>query len=312
MPDPQPNEDCVIVHDKDLDGHGAGYAAYRWFGDEATYITHGDHSTPPEVEKGTDLFLLDTAYSPEKLRWLLDRHNQLVIIDHHATNAREFLRSDLAAERLETRLEDDWFISSKGPVTYYYSSTESAATLAWDFFFGSQHQGPGRGGFSPPALLRHIKDYDLWNFDMEGTDAVSVALDRLGLSIDTIAKYVEDVESLIEIGEPMIQYRDSLLRRFADRADIRTNDLPGIGETTYAIVNATVCRSKLAEHILDTENKVDLVVMYRVAAAGDVHVSLRSNENVDASAMATELGGGGHAKSAGHPSTLDELATIYK
>lgn len=309
MSKPQPAENCVIAHDTDYDGFGAAWAAYEWFGEEATYVAHGDHSEPPEVEEGTDLFLLDYSYDPEKMEWLLDRHLQVVVIDHHKTNAEAFLKSDLAERRLGPRLEDDWFISTKYPITYYYSSNDSAATLAWDFFFGGLNP---HGRYSAPPLLQHIEDYDLWNFDMEGTEEIAVALDQIGLSIETIGEYAHYPGTLVEIGEPMIKYRDSLLRRFADRADIRTEDLPGIGETTFAIVNATICRSKLSERILEEEDEVEMVAMYRVISTGKVVVSLRSQGTVDVSEMATELGGGGHAGSSGFPTTLDKLPSVFK
>lgn len=81
----------VLYHGNCYDGFGAAYAAWRVFGDDATYIpvVYGQ-PFPPEVPVGATVYILDFSYPRDEL---IEHHGwskKLVVLDHHAT-ARDAL-----------------------------------------------------------------------------------------------------------------------------------------------------------------------------------------------------------------------------
>ena len=81
----EPHKEIVVIyHGKCPDGFGGAYAAWKKFGDTATYLPadHGD--APPEGLEGREVYLVDFCYEiAEQMERLARTAKRLVVLDHH-------------------------------------------------------------------------------------------------------------------------------------------------------------------------------------------------------------------------------------
>jgi oligoribonuclease NrnB/cAMP/cGMP phosphodiesterase (DHH superfamily) len=76
-------EIVVIYHAHCQDGFGSAFAAYKKFGDEATYIAARDRKVPPEGLANKEVYIVDFSYPKEVLVSLQENNKKVVMIDHH-------------------------------------------------------------------------------------------------------------------------------------------------------------------------------------------------------------------------------------
>lgn len=128
-----------IYHGNCADGFGAAWAVRKALGDiEFHPGKYGE--VPPDVE-GKDVVMVDFSYKRPELLTMAEKANTILIIDHHKT----------AAENL---------VDLPHNVICKFDMEHSGAVLAWNYFFPEE---------SPPPLLLHIEDRDLWRFSLENT-----------------------------------------------------------------------------------------------------------------------------------------------
>ena len=75
----------VIYHDQCRDGFGAAYAAWKKFGDDASYIPRKTQDPAPEGLQDKDIFIVDYSYKKPVLEDLQKNNRSVVVIDHHET-----------------------------------------------------------------------------------------------------------------------------------------------------------------------------------------------------------------------------------
>lgn len=257
----------VIYHAQCRDGFGAAYAAWKKFGDEASYIPRKTQDGIPEGLEDKKLFIVDYSYKKPELEELIKRNKSVVVIDHHATSQ----------EAVE---------SFKGNV---FDMDHSGAVLAWKYFHPH---------VEVPKLLLYIEDHDLWKFKMEHNREFGAALGEYNQDFETWDKLNENLEDrddfskFISHGAALAGFEDKFVQKLlAFREKVVFE-----GHEVYAVNCSRIYRSIVA-HELSTlngkEGGIEMAIVY-YHYDGKVHCSLRSNGDVDVRLMAEKYEGGGH------------------
>lgn len=306
MPLPRPTEkdNIYVFHDNDLDGYAAASCLHRKYGEDATYFPSSDRYEVPNAitYAGEDdlVFFLDTV--PLSIERLLELDAGVVVIDHHKSYAEKYKQMVGMDESVHHFLRDhEGFSGSNGGFTYFYHEERSAAVLAWIY----------ANGQASPRLLRHIQDFDLWQFEMDGTEEIVEALKAKGPEYRLIQDYLRDPSSLINYGEPIVAARDEKLMTLASSAEVK------VCRFGDRVLKAAICnnpremwRSFLGEQILERYPDADLAFLYRTqdlfGEEPRIRVSLRGREDgPDLGQIASQFGGGGHTNAAGFETNLD-------
>lgn len=287
----------VLYHASCSDGAGAKYAAWKKYGDEATYIPVQYNQPLPkaltslsaEELKEAEVYILDFSYDRDTLVELNEQVKKLIVLDHHKT-AKEVL------EGLDFAIFD---------------MDKSGAVLAWEFFHP----------IAPvPRLLLHVQDRDLWQFKLEHTKEIHVLIgldrdnmDHWEMLNDAIQASLmnepAEYNALIESASGILQYIESQVL-----TTLRKVKVFQIGDYRVGVANVVNNISEVGHAICNDENlNVDYSMTYFITPDARVVFSFRSKEGsgVDVSRIASAIkGGGGHPHSAGASTGLDFLIDL--
>ena len=269
---PESLKDVVIIyHAQCRDGFGSAYAAWKKYGDTASYIPYKTQDDAPEGLVDKELYILDYSFDKDTLDQLVAENRKVVVIDHHAT-----------AEAAVTAFPDNIF-----------DLDHSGAVLSWQYFHPETEV---------PKLLLYIEDHDLWNFALPHTREFGAALGEYEADFETWDQLNENFAdqtmfgSFIDLGATIARFEERLVDQIANFAERAVFE----GEEIYVLNAERTYRSVLG-HKLATKNGAEggvemAIVYYRYDGA--VHCSLRSNGDVDVGAIAKQHGGGGHKNAA--------------
>lgn len=156
----------VIYHANCADGFGAAFAAWLKLGDEAEYAPQ-QYGQPPERLQneifGREVYILDFSLDRGIMETLMILTN-VIWLDHHKT-AFEMWRGGIPAAG---RYEEGGNNATSGNATYItLDNNKSGAYLAWEYFHPDTEV---------PMLIKHIDDYDRWQFKIDGTKEFNKAL----------------------------------------------------------------------------------------------------------------------------------------
>jgi len=256
-----------IYHGNCADGFGAAWVVRKALGE---IEFHGaKYQEPPPDITGKDVVMVDFSYKRPVLLEMAEKANSILILDHHKTSAEDLV--DLPTN-----------------VTAKFDMNRSGAMLTWEHFF------PGE---TPPPLLLHIEDRDLWRFKLPGTREIQafvfsheysfelwdklMSADQVELLKMTAAgaaierKHHKDVAELV-----------SVCKR---RMVIGAYDVP-VASLPYTMVSD-------AAHLMAQGEP--FAACYWDTAEGRVFGLRATDDGVDVSDVAKQYGGGGHAKAAG-------------
>lgn len=173
----------IIYHNNCTDGLGAQYAAWKKYGERATYIpANYGKPFPPQVtlDKNSEVYIIDFSYTKEILDDVNSKVGKLMVIDHHKT----------AKEALE------------GVEYAVFDMDKSGAVLAWEYF----HNSP------PPELLQYIQDRDLWKWKLENTKHMLNALSIHGNDVKTWDEFQNDMSRRLNQGLSISLYQDKQVK----------------------------------------------------------------------------------------------------
>jgi nanoRNase/pAp phosphatase (c-di-AMP/oligoRNAs hydrolase) len=269
MKDPL-KEIVIIYHGDCLDGFGGAYAAWKKFGDTASYVEAYDHNSLPVPLMGKELYIIDFSFREPLLRQLNKQNKSVVVIDHHQTAEAE--------------------------VTAYpqniFDNNHSGAVLAWQYFHPDT---------AVPIILQYVEDHDLWRFALPEHREFTVSLHQ---EPQTFVSW-EELSQKLAAPDFLINFiaRGTLLATFEDK--LTTSLLKHRervlfeGHEVWAI-NESLYRSTLGNQLAalnEADGGIALgIVYYRKDKS--VRVSLRSKGDVDVATMAEKYGGGGHKNAA--------------
>jgi uncharacterized protein len=257
----------VIYHDQCRDGFGAAYAAWKKFGDSASYIPRKTQEGYPEGLVGKEIYVVDYSYKKPELDRLVAENKSVVVIDHHET-AREAITSY---------------------PQNVFNQDHSGAVLAWQYF---------HPGTEIPKLLLYIEDHDLWRFQMEHNREFGAALGEYTQDFETWDQLnnnfgnKELFSSFLDLGGTIAGFEDKFVQKmlaFKEKALFE-------GQEIYVLNAERIYRSILGHELAtlnENEGKAPMSIVY-YRYAGHVHCSLRSNGEFDVRVIAEKYGGGGH------------------
>lgn len=259
----------VIYHAHCYDGFGGAWAAWKKFGDTATYIPakYGEHL--PEGIDNKEVYLIDFSYDGVFLPELEQRARRLVVIDHHHT-----------AGPFVTKMKE-----------FVFDMSHSGAYLAWQYFHPHE---------AVPLFIEYLSDADLNVFTRPHAEEIVAYLHALPLTFESYERMHAEIEGetsfthAIEKGALLMTYRDRIIE-------------PALGSVQFIefaghiIPAVNVClpiddRSYTLQQIY--KKHPPFALSYRLDDR-QWKCSLRSNGEIDCAEIAAQFGGGGHKGSAG-------------
>lgn len=260
----------VIYHGNCDDGFAAAWAIWRKHPDWE--FVAGRYGSPPPKLFGRKVYMVDFSYTGKDLhhtKKLLDGGNQLCVLDHHKT----------AAKDLEPLLAD-------GTMSGRFDMELSGAIITWEWFHPESE--------IPPALWL-IHDWDLWQFNYPDTRAFKFGLRTYPMQFELWEELLmskERTRGMVMKGNAILDWYNMQIdaaKKKAFRMKFNDWDVPA--------VNAMPAFSSDLGHDL-AQGEPFAVVFYEDGEK--TTYQLRSAEDgVDVSEVARALGGGGHEHAAG-------------
>jgi uncharacterized protein len=305
----------IYYHADCLDGFGAAYAAWRKFGSTARYLPmhHGEFWEKEDVS-ARHVFILDFSFRPEVLERMASLAASVTQIDHHASALK-----DWGARPVKQEDGAHLFQHPTLPLSVFFNLQKSGARLAWEYFQPASDM---------PRALRHIEDQDLWRFALPDTRAFCRTLRLQAFDFanwDELVRETSDentarYRAMLEQGGAIERFLESEISRLAegrlpmpaqlrgepvDALQARRHGLPTINEGElswlaikgHAINASAVFTSELGHHLVEQHGS--FVLVWQLAADGEVKASLRSTGDFDVAEIASRYGGGGHRNAAG-------------
>lgn len=299
----------VIYHANCADGFGAAFAAWLKLGDEAEYAPQ-QYGQPPERLQneifGREVYILDFSYPRVVMDAIFMDAKRVVWLDHHKTAFEMWGCMDDFARR-------GYVTEQRGAGLIILDNNRSGAMLAWEYFHPRA---------DIPMLIKHIDDYDRWQFKIDGTKEFNKALwsyapwnfgqwkDLLAL---TNHQYEQDYFDLgiafNKEGAAILRAHDQNVQSVVKGAARKCTvwfPMPDGGwrvtDTCMAHGLAANCPPHLTSdvgHELAVQSGTFGLCWTLNQTKPVANCSLRSNGDYDVSAIAKAFGGGGHKNAAG-------------
>lgn len=307
----------VIYHADCADGFGAAFAAWLKLGDDAEYVPMHYMKPGEGVEDfldrtqldcsvaERDVYILDFSLPKVVMDWLFAHAKRVVWLDHHKT------AFEMWCGKYERGMRFAHTNGCYGDENFdiVLDDNKSGAVLAWKWFHGTE----------VPLFIRHIDDYDRWQFKLRGTKEIARALRSYapwsfeqweGLLLDEhYGSMFTEGAAILSAHNQNVQAGLKGARECGIDFKVGYSEAEGCEVRCRPIGLAANAPSFLASdlgHELAKQSGTYGLVWY---VAGDLTVrcSLRSNGDYDVSAIAKAFGGGGHQNAAGFSTDLNTL-----
>jgi len=255
------HQKATVLHHNDADGFGAAFAIWSAGYQDATYLPVQYDQPVPDIPEDTKaLFIVDFSYDRATCDALAEKY-QLTLIDHHKTAATEL----------------------EGAPYAIFDMTRSGCELAWDHFMSP---------LPMPAILQYVADRDMWRWSLEQSKEINAYISTLPDDFDTWAAF--DLTKAREAGEAILAFQQQQLAR--SLRDVQWLDIAGY---RVPVINTNLNQSELGNLMCERFPDAKFSASYYVRGDGKRNYSLRSIGDFDVSAIAKQLGGGGHRNAAG-------------
>lgn len=269
----------IIYHANCIDGFTAAWAAWKKFGDSASYEPHNyGQAITSDKFKDRSVYIVDFSFPRNLLTAICSVAKSVTILDHHKT-----AQEDLT----------DW---AEKPANCYivFDMNRSGAGITWDYFFPEEQR---------PKLVNAVEDRDLWKFKLPDTKNIHAFL----AIQDKTFQYWELVHRSLgsTVGyETVVNQGIVLIRQFSKFCDeisetAREVDIFINGEKLTGL--AANCSGQFASEVgnILAKRSATFGATYFSDQTGAVKWSLRSEGLYDVSRIAKHFGGGGHRNAAG-------------
>ena len=261
----------IIYHGFCTDGFGAAYAAWKKFGNTATYIARGRDDTPfvPGYFIGKDVYVVDYSFSYDEMLAYELEAKSFTVIDHH-----------ISAEK-----------DVKSLKSFIFDNNHSGAYLAWKFFHPD---------VVVPKLIEYISDADIWAHSLPDWKEIESFIYSNGeehFSFEHFERLHETLETedgyarAKSIGQMLTGAHAAKVTMYSDIAELVTFE----GYEVYAVNAPREVRSELGHVLAEKTGTFAMIFNYE---KGYWKCSLRSVKDFDVSIIATKYGGGGHKNAA--------------
>lgn len=231
----------------------------------------------PDVT-GLDVVIVDFSFKRDVMEEMLDKANSITVIDHHKTAKAELLP-----------------LLESGKLNGIFNMDKSGAMLTWEWYFQDK---------TPPKLIEHIQDRDLWRFDLEGTREICAAVYSYPMEIEVwdglMFKSIEDLRKEGEaIDRAHLKNVNGLVEYLSRRCVLAGYDVP--------ILNCNYMFASDAGHALAIGEAFSVTYFDSVNGCKFSLRSTSESGSVDVSEIAAKFGGGGHKHAAGFKLDYEEL-----
>lgn len=259
----------VIYHGNCADGFGAAWCFHHH--DPQGYDFHPGvyQNNPPDVE-GRDVILVDFSYKRPVVEHMLSRARSVSLIDHHKS----------AVEDLKPLLDT-------GALRGLVDMDHSGAALSWQWLYGENS--------TPPRLIQHIEDRDLWRFALANTREIQASVFSHAYDFSVWDQLMSaPLEDLISDGRAIER------KHFKDIHEL----LPlctrpmRIGGCLVPAANMPYTMSSDAANIL-AEGHPFAACYYDGSEYRVFSLRSRAPDGADVSEVAKQYGGGGHRHASG-------------
>lgn len=261
------NKPLVIYHGNCADGFSAAWCFHHKDADGYDFHPGVYQQTPPNVE-GRDVFMVDFSYNRPVVEDMLTQARSITLIDHHKS-AIEDLKPLLDTNQLRGVADVE----------------HSGAMLAWKYLFGNE---------TPPKILKHVEDRDLWRFVLPGTREIQASIFSYEYTFANWDKLMTSPpEELFDEG---LAIERKHMKDIRELLSVSTRKMR-IGGHVVPVANLPYTMSSEAANILAEGQPFAACYYdgpeYRI-------FSLRSKPNgLDVSEIAVQYGGGGHKHASG-------------
>jgi oligoribonuclease NrnB/cAMP/cGMP phosphodiesterase (DHH superfamily) len=265
------NNTICIYHGNCADGFGSAWVVRKALGDIQFHA--GVYNEPPPEVTGKDVILVDFSYKRPVLLELSEKANSILILDHHKTAVEDLV--DLPAN-----------------VTCKFDMAHSGAILTWQHFFPEE---------SPPTLLLHIEDRDLWKFTLPNTREIQANVFSYPYDFA-----VWDVLLSTDVSELVAEGKAIERKHFKDIKEllgVNTREMLISGHKIL-VANLPYTMSSDAGHELSIDRP--FAACYSDTPKGRVFGLRSGDDGVDVSAIAKQYGGGGHFHAAGFTVSFEQ------
>lgn len=270
----------VLYHGNCFDGFASALVAKQKLGDTAEYIpvSYGQPFPNLSLESGSHIYIIDFSYPAPILAQILNECPVgMTVLDHHKTAEADL--QGLKHHNLDIT----------------FDMNESGATLAWKHFF------PDR---VIPAMIRYIRDRDLWLWELPWAKEISMALASYDFDFPTWEVMLEmpdeDYASAMKFeGAACLRLQTQMVDRMCRHAQWKD-----IGGHRVLVANATVFFSEVGEKLCVDNPDMPFAAYFSVRSDGKYQYGLRSRGGFDVSEVARRYGGGGHAAASGFVSDM--------
>lgn len=263
-----------ILHHDDSDGYCAA-AAFKYFGEkyfnDVEYHAVDYGRKLPIMEDNSTVYILDYSISLEELNALVERMDNVLILDHHASALKRLLGHENA----------------------YIDITRSGAMIAFEYF----RQKFGLVYHDVPEFVKYVQDQDLGLFKLPDSVEVKNYIYSIPLTIqDYYDHFWIDISYMIDRGITITHYVNTLMENAVKNAVVVVID----GHRCL-MINTAILFSDLGSFLFKYMEQFDCQITGAYYRLNDesIKFSLRSNSNFDVSILAEKFGGGGHKKAAG-------------
>lgn len=176
----------VIYHAHCYDGFGGAWAAWKKFGESATYIPAKYGQAFPDGLEDKEVYIVDFSYEHGLLPQIEAIARRLVVIDHHAS-----------AEPHVTACKE-----------YIFDIDHSGAYLAWQYFHPTE---------AIPLFIEYLSEADIFKMTLPNAEEIIAYLHMLPqtfASFENMRAEIEDElkrEKAVEKGKLLMMYRDKVL-----------------------------------------------------------------------------------------------------
>lgn len=309
----------VLFHAHCADGFGAAFAAWLKFGDEAEYVAMQyldskltpveaweafSTAIPSKANTGREIYILDFSLPKPVMNKLLAVSERVVWRDHHKS------AFEMWCGKYEKGMQYDQIgDSASGEIDIFLDDNKSGAVLAWEYF---------HPGTEVPMFIRHIDDYDRWQFKIEGTKAFNKGLWSHTPWSFALWKHILTnkvaFKKVIDEGEAILRAHDQNVQSVV-KGSARNCTMYDLGDEWIGHGLAANCPPHLTSdvgHELATQSGT-FGLCWTLGQTGTVaKCSLRSNGDYDVSAIAKSFGGGGHRNAAGFEVDIQTLLEWLK
>ncbi len=271
----------VLYHADCMDGYAAAWAAWKKFGDQATYKAVRHYQPIPQFDEGATLYILDFCYPVDVLLLAAKKAKSIVVLDHHISAEQSFLAYDGALP---------------ASLTLNFIQHQSGCMIAWDYFHDTA---------TPPLLLKHIEDHDLWRHELKETEAICKALYlRLPLRFE----YFEALKlsTLQKEGRILLKQHQLIVRRLVNAK----HSFELLGAKGLA-VNASGMFSSDVGHALAKQSGTFGMTYFYHGKKQQFECGLRSIGDFDVSKLAMNFGGGGHKNASGFSLSKAKFLALF-